>query len=86
MPGLFYCVKEMKDYCTLSPDWRHGDCCKQHDIDYKFQIGKLEADLKLFMCVKRKSGLLTGSIFFLFTSTIGWPFYWKAGLEARNYK
>ena len=34
------------------PDGRYGDCCQQHDDDYKYgEVTKNEADLYLKECV-----------------------------------
>ena len=76
----------MIDHCTLFPELRHAHHCRQHDIDYKFQTGKLKADWKLGIGVATDSGLGWGILAYLGTTLLGWPWYWKAGLEARKFK
>ena len=68
----------------MSPDWLlGGSCCKQHDIDYDFQIGKVKADLKLSKCV---SNIFLGIAVFIILTILGYPWYWKAGYEMRKWR
>lgn len=44
--------KKAKDYCSFWPDWNWGDCCRQHDDDYKYgEIPRPESDAYLRECV-----------------------------------
>jgi len=69
------------DWCTWAPEWEHWHHCKQHDIDYTFQIGKWKADWKLIQGITFESGLFAGVYALLGTQTVGHYFYWKAGRE-----
>lgn len=49
------------DGCTSSPDFFYSDCCRNHDADYEYHIDetgkditRLQADNRLFDCMKKK--------------------------------
>lgn len=80
-PFVYLRGTNVKDYCTLSPELNHGSCCKQHDIDYTFQLPKLQSDFKFFKCVRNRSGILIALIYYSVVSTLGWYWYLKAKRE-----
>lgn len=69
--------KSKKDYCTLWPDCRYGDCCMQHDDDYKYgEVTKQEADEYLKDCVCASGYPKTSWWIFRGVSVFGWvPWY-----------
>ena len=66
-----------KDYCTLFPDCifklELGAICKQHDLDYKAQIGKLKADIKMFKSVKNQSVWWSSSVAYIMIIGVNTP-------------
>ena len=46
--------QKAKDYCTHAPEGNWAECCKEHDLDYLGRVSRLQADNKLFKCVKAK--------------------------------
>ena len=49
------------DGCTSSPDFFYRKCCDEHDVHYRtgetidgFPISRLEADNRLFECMKKQ--------------------------------
>ena len=67
------------DYCSMWPDrWRNYDysaCCQQHDEDYANpKVGRLEADNKLFKCVKKSSNVFMATTMWVGVRCFGWAF------------
>ena len=70
----------MKDWCTKFPDkwFKHNlaSCCKTHDWDYEHGIiTRLQADNRLFACIKKKSHTYVASIMWVGVRLFGWRNY-----------
>ena len=67
------------DYCSAWPDkwisYDYSACCKRHDEDYADpKVGRLEADNRLFKCVKAHSNLLMATTMWIGVRCCGWMF------------
>ena len=67
------------DYCSAWPDkwisYDYSTCCKRHDEDYADpKVGRLEADNRLFKCVRKHSNLLMAIIMWIGVRCCGWMF------------
>lgn len=65
---------DKKDYCTMFPDHKWGDCCKIHDNDYGINgvCSRKEADKKLKNCLKEKGYKIVSIIIYIGVRTFGW--------------
>lgn len=65
-----------KDYCTLWPEGNWSYCCKMHDRRYgNRRLSRLQADILLYRCVKRKHSKCMATIMFLGVRLGGWVSY-----------
>lgn len=67
------------NYCTWWPDRigaiYYGDCCKQHDLMYRQDVPRFDADLQLAQCVYSKTASPTLTIvMFIGVVLFGWAF------------
>lgn len=63
-----------RNKCTCWFDGNWGECCEVHDIDYIHNpdnITRLEADKKLFNCVRKNGGIIMASIMFVGVRAFG---------------
>jgi hypothetical protein len=66
-----------KDYCSLWFEGTWCKCCKLHDRRYaNKRLTKLQADILLYRCVKRKSNRCMASLMFIGVSLGGWYAYY----------
>lgn len=63
-------------------DYYIGCCCKGHDKRYaNKRLTRLQADILLFKCVKRKANVILAATMFSFVRAFGWYFYNKVQRE-----
>ena len=74
--------KEFRDYCTNFPDKilgkKYAYCCYIHDVQYNWHYStksRLQADNDLFVCVRKRRGLLVASLMWLGVRLFGGSHY-----------
>ncbi len=77
----------MADNCTFFPEGTWSECCSFHDKRYSnTRIGKYQADILLFRCVKKRGNTVVASVMFIGVTVFGIYWYIKAQKDTNAYK
>ena len=69
----------MTNNCTLFPEGAWTTCCARHDRRYTSKrLTRLQADILLYRCVKRKGYPVIAILMFLGVRIVGKYYYAKA--------